>query len=120
MQNEPTYKTLVAANKHSFEQLYEICVESFPINERKSKILFSEMVSNPDYKVTIVNKDDATIGFSIVFTPKDRSFCLLEYMAIHQKYRNLGLGKNLFLYTVNSYCKNTCCLLEIDSDNSAA
>jgi GNAT superfamily N-acetyltransferase len=114
-----TYKTLVSSDDPSFEEFYEIYLESMPSRERKSRTLISAIPSRPDYRILLLNEDAVTIGFSIVFTPDEDSFRLLEYMAVHPAHRNLGLGRELFLRTFQDvgYCRGDVCgLLEIDSD----
>ncbi|MGH8491047.1 MAG: GNAT family N-acetyltransferase [Gammaproteobacteria bacterium] len=64
------------------------------------------MVTLPDYEILLLKRNDVAIGFSVVFMPLQESFCLLEYMAVHAAYRNSGLGRHLFLRTVQDVGEN--------------
>jgi GNAT superfamily N-acetyltransferase len=114
-----TYEPLVSSTDPSFDEFYGIYVESMPLRERKPKTQISAITTRPDYKILLLKRNAVVIGFSILFTPTNELFCLLEYMAVHSAYRNLGLGRELFLRTfqdVVSNCGTVPVLLEVDSD----
>ena len=114
-----TYERLVFSSGPLFDEFYGIYVESMPLRERKPKPLISAIVNRTDYKVILLKRNTVTIGFSMLFTPAKESFCLLEYMAVHSAYRNIGLGSKLFLHTLKDVVSNggtVHCLLEVDSD----
>ena len=113
------FEKLYSINDSSFESFYEIYKESIPNSERKPKDAISAMLARPDYLIIVVKKDTLPIGFSILFVPENESFCLLEYMAIHSDYRNLGIGGELFLqsYLIAISKRNAFpMLIEVDSD----
>ena len=113
------YKPLVSSRDPSFEEFYKIYVESIPLRERKPKTQMSAIIARPDYKILLLNRNAAVIGFSIFFSPGNQLFCLLEYMAVHSAYRNLGLGRELFLRSfqeVVSMRETIHALIEVDSD----
>ncbi|MFA4909912.1 MAG: GNAT family N-acetyltransferase [Desulfobacteria bacterium] len=119
IQAQYIYKPLVSSSDPSFDEFYGIYVESIPLREQKLKTQISAIATNSDYKVLLLKKNTVAIGFSILFTPAKESFCLLEYMAVHSAYRNLGLGRQLFLRTFQDVFSNrgpVHGLLEIDSD----
>lgn len=119
IETQHTFEPLVSSNDPSFDEFYRIYVESMPLRERKSKNLISTIATRPYYKILLLKRNTVAIGFSILFIPANESFCLLEYMAIDSVYRNLGLGRDLFLRTfqdVVSNCGIVHGLLEIDSD----
>ena len=77
------------------------------------------MVSSPDYKTLLLKQGNEVIGINVLFIPANEDFFLVEYMAIHSKYRNRGLGRQLFLHgfqLVQAERQDVYCLLEVDSD----
>lgn len=119
IENQYTYQLLVSSRDPAFDEFFPIYMESIPLWERKTKAQISAIVTRPDYRVLLLKKNTVVLGFSILFTPAQESFYLLEYMAIHSAYRNLGLGGQLFLRTfenLDSHSGNVYGLLEIDSD----
>lgn len=114
-----TYELLVSNTDPSFDEFYNIYEESIPLRERKLKAQISAMTTRSDYKILLLKRNDVVLGFSILFTPTQELFCLLEYMAVHSAHRNLGLGRELFLRTFKDYFSNNGTvhgLLEVDSD----
>lgn len=108
-----SFEALASADSESFEQLFSIYIDSLPSNERKRRPEISAMCVQEGYRVLIANRNDVTIGFSIIFAPIEEPFCLLEYMAVHPAHRHLGVGRELFRYTVK--VANATMLLEVDS-----
>lgn len=114
-----TYEPLISSLDPSFEEFYWIYEKSIDIRERKPRVQISDTTTKPDYKILLLKRNSVVVGFSILFCSTIESFCLLEYMAVHPSYRNLGLGRELFLHTVNdvaSNCGAVPILLEVDSD----
>jgi GNAT superfamily N-acetyltransferase len=114
-----TYNPLDSYSDPSFDEFYKIYVDSLPPSERKSKEQIAAIITNPDYRTLLLKSNDEVIGFSILFIPPGEMFYLLEYMAIHSAYRNLGLGGALFLQTFQDAVSNWGTrygLLEVDSD----
>ncbi|HEU0073482.1 MAG TPA: GNAT family N-acetyltransferase [Dehalococcoidia bacterium] len=111
-----SYRPLVSSSDPAFDRFFEIYLESMPLRERKPKSQIAAMTARHDYRILLLEGDGAVIGFSMVFAPASESFCLLEYMAMHQAHRNLGLGKELFLRTFHSISETVHGLLEVDSD----
>lgn len=120
MEDQWTYQPLVSSRDPAFDEFFAIYVESIPLRERKTRAQISEIVTRPDYRVLLIKKKNTMIlGFSMLFTPAQESFCLLEYMAVHPAYRNLGLGGQLFLRTFEDFVFHDGTVygvLEIDSE----
>lgn len=113
------YEPLASSRDSSFEEFFAIYAESVPSRERKPRALIAAMVSQPHYKFLLLKRDGVTIGFSTIFCPLAERFCLLEYMAIHAAHRHSGLGRDLFLRSVQEVVAsrgNIPMLLEVDSD----
>jgi GNAT superfamily N-acetyltransferase len=109
------FKSLTTLADNRFEDLYAMYCKAIPVREQKSKAELCAMVAHRDYRFLLVQEGQTLVGFSISFVPTDESFCLLEYMAIHEQCRNRGLGGQLFQETSRAVQKE-CILLEVDSD----
>lgn len=113
------YVPLTSSDDASFDAFYSIYVSSLPAREQKPRALLVAMAARADYRILLVKRKAAVIGFSVVFAPPEESFCLLEYMAVHAEYRNAGVGGKLFLRGVQDAVNgrgNIPVLLEVDSD----
>ena len=105
------------------DEFLRIYQESLPAREQKSAAQISAMLTRDDYRILILKRDELIVGFSVVFVPRDESFCLLEYMAIDSAFRNIGLGRQLFSRTVDFISASVGkipVLLEVDSDREPA
>jgi GNAT superfamily N-acetyltransferase len=122
--DQEKYQSLISPDGPGFEDFFRIYAESIEGRERKPKALIARMISQPDYKVLVQKINEATVGFSILFAPVEETFCLLEYMAVHSLHRNSGLGRKLFLRTVqdsdSTRGEPLPVLLEVDSDREAS
>lgn len=116
--NEISFETLASADSERFEQLFNIYVESLPSSERKGRHDISAMRVQKGYKILIASRNNVAVGFSILFTPIEESFCLIEYMAVDPAYRNLGIGRELFRYSARA--GNPTLLLEVDSPRESS
>jgi len=113
------YEPLVSNSDPSFEEFFGIYAASMPLREQKPRAVISAMVGQPHYKILLLKRNGAAVGFSITFSPLIEPFCLLEYMAVHAMYRNSGLGRQLFLRSVQevvAHRGSIPVLLEVDSD----
>src|SRR5579862_1693039 len=99
------FKPLTTPADSRFDELCAIYSNAIPASGQKSVSELSAMVSRPDYRFLLAQEGTAVVGFSISFVPGDESCCLLEYMAIHERCRNRGLGKRLFRETVKTVQK---------------
>jgi hypothetical protein len=112
--------SLLVSNKDAaFEDFLRIYKESMSVREQKTPAQISAMLGRHDYQTLLLKRNDLTVGFSIIFMSPKESFCLLEYMAVDATYRNSGLGRQLFLCSVNHIIPKigvVPVLLEVDSD----
>jgi hypothetical protein len=74
------------------------------------------LVRRPDYEVLLARRSGVVVGFSVTFRPVEKSFCLLEYMAVQEKHRSAKIGAALFQHGP----RDVPMLLEVDSDRAAA
>src|SRR5579859_4219150 len=108
-------KSLTASADSCFDDLYAIYCKAIPAREQKSKADLCAMVAHPDYRFLVMQEGPTVVGFSVTFVPPKESFCLLEYMAIHERHRDRGLGQQLFQETAKAVQKEYI-LMEVDSD----
>jgi ribosomal protein S18 acetylase RimI-like enzyme len=110
------FNSLTTSSDPRLDKLYAIYCKAIPAREQKSKAQLSAMVARDDYRFLLAQEGPTVVGFSISFVPANESFCLLEYMAIHEQHRSRGLGKQLFQETAKLVQKEYI-LLEVDSDH---
>jgi GNAT superfamily N-acetyltransferase len=114
-----SYEPLVSAAGSTFEGFYGIYAHSIALREQKPRARIADMVARPDYRILLVKKNDVVAGFSMIFAPAAETFCLLEYMAIAEPFRNAGLGAQLFVRSAGNVAISRGAvpmLLEVDSD----
>jgi GNAT superfamily N-acetyltransferase len=113
------FKFLTTLTDNRLEDLYAMYCEAIPVREQKSESELCAMVARPDYRFLLAQEGPTVVGFSISFVPVDESLCLLEYMAIDERYRNRGLGRQLFQETARAVQKEYI-VVEVDSDREAS
>jgi len=87
-----------------FAEAMDIYVQAFPKNERQSLDKIAYRVKHNYCKLIIV-KSTTVVGFSLFYPFDELQFALLDYMAIRQEYRNLGIGSRLFQKTYELFAK---------------
>ena len=114
---------LTSATDQRFEALYAIYRNSIARREQKPRAELAAMVSEPEYRFLLAQEGDRVAGFSISFLATAEPFCLLEYMAVDERYRGRGIGSELFRQTANAVREQIGAipiLLEVDSDRGPA
>jgi GNAT superfamily N-acetyltransferase len=118
-----SHEFLVAESEPAFEEFYTIYVDSIAACERKPEGEIRTLVTMPCYRVLLLVDQSAVVGFSILYTSRDESFRLLEYMAVRKEFRNSGVGAELFRRSVlddsGAFAKVPV-LIEVDSDREQA
>jgi GNAT superfamily N-acetyltransferase len=119
--NQYQFEELKSGSDPEFEEFYSIYADSISERERKSKAWILEMAGRAEYKILLLKHNGHVIGFSVLFLPQFENFCLLEYMAVANAYRNGGLGGELFRRSVRAVAEArpkqpASLLLEVDSD----
>jgi hypothetical protein len=100
-----------------FATLIKIYQASIEPSEQKSPEVLREMASDVRYGFHVLEALDDVVGFAIVFTPADREFWLLEYIAIEATRRDAGIGTDLFMRvakTMSNENAGACGVLEVD------
>jgi len=101
----------------AFEQMVRIYTEALPESERKGVPELRAMLEQQIYEFQIARLGDLVVGFSIVVELSHSNACLLEYMAVLNSERGLGIGRELFYKAIGTELATPrFMLLEVDSD----
>lgn len=93
-------ESLCHQSVNGFDDFYTIYAISFPLSEQKSKEELLRMFDSSNYTIFIAKIETQIVGFCIIFHSVETSFYLLEYMAIDESKRSLGIGSKLFLQAI--------------------
>lgn len=116
-------KALEKQSTDEFDGFYAIYSVSFPQSEQKSYDELLTMQSSSSYTIYLALNDEKIVGFCIMYHPSQDDFFLLEYMAIDETQRGIGLGSTLLnqsieqLYTTHG---TRALLIEIDSPEKSS
>lgn len=83
---------LYKMREDEFEKVFDLMIEAFPVDERRTFDEQKELLSNPIFDIYVCKDEpNAEIkGFISVYRFDD--FTFVEHFAVNPKYRNLGLG----------------------------
>jgi ribosomal protein S18 acetylase RimI-like enzyme len=113
------HELLMVDSGPEFDAFYRIYVEAIAARERKPEEEIRALVTMRGYRFLLLKDGSVVIGFSMLFISPDRSFSLLEYMAVSRECRNSGAGTELFRRTFlddsGAFAKGPV-LIEVDSD----
>lgn len=105
-------------NPHEFDGFYAIYSTAFPPSEQKSRDALLHMIHASFYTIYLAYNDEKIVGFCMMYHPDNEDFFLLEYMAVDETQRGIGLGSTLLQSSIE-HLFNTCgiraLLIEIDS-----
>jgi ribosomal protein S18 acetylase RimI-like enzyme len=83
-----------------FKEVMGIYLEAFPDNERQTVEKVKYRVEHGNYSLIITRKNKLVAGFSLLCLFTDLNFGLLDYMAVQEDQRGLGIGSKLFAKTI--------------------
>ncbi len=106
--------TSIAADNFLMNDLVSIYTEALVLAEQKPGFILQRMLENENYYFYVLTDESKTLGFAIIYSPNYSDYCLLEYMAIDNKYRNQGIGGDIF-DRLSKIFDNKSMLIEIDS-----
>lgn len=86
----------------SLKEIWNIYIDSFPEDERRSIELQKEALKKPGYNLIPILIGEKIIGFMATWDLDD--FIFIEHYAINQKYRGRGYGRK-FLKSMLNKCK---------------
>ncbi|WP_066287508.1 GNAT family N-acetyltransferase [Bacillus sp. FJAT-29937] len=76
-----------------FENLYQLIEDSFPSDEYRPYQAQHALLSRPNYKIFVYEKDNKLAAFFATWEGPD--FLFLEHFAVKESFRNDGLGSKL-------------------------
>ena len=112
-------KKITSSEGQSFDNMFKIYADSLPISEQKNRDGIASIVDRDDYYVFGLYNASILLGFSILFMADNQSIALLEYMATSVKWRNMGIGANIFRFNTKIVGDRPM-LVEVDSDRELA
>lgn len=97
--DDVSFEPLKSSSSDDFEKFFQIYHQSIDPREQKTKNEIQKLVERSDYRILLLKKSKKVIGFSIVYLSQAYKIGLLEYMAIEESMRSLGLGGSLLQKT---------------------
>ena len=116
-------KALEQNNTEEFDGFYAIYSTAFPLSEQKSRDALLQMQHATFYTIYLAYNDEKIVGFCIMYHPHNEDFFLLEYMAIDETQRGIGLGSTLLKSSTEQLFKKQgtrALLIEIDSPEKSS
>lgn len=116
-------KALERNNTHEFDGFYAIYSTSFPLSEQKFRDALLAMQHASFYTIYLAYNDEKIVGFCIMYHPHDDNFFLLEYMAVDESLRGIGLGSTLLQSSIEQLFEAhgiRALLIEIDSPEKSS
>ncbi|MGH9923011.1 MAG: GNAT family N-acetyltransferase [Nitrososphaerales archaeon] len=107
-----------------FRQAVLTYSSSFPPAQAKSPDKVRNLLKNDsNYHLYVAMDDQVVAGISLLYTFKQLSIGLLDYMAIAKEYQRMGRGSELFKYTISRFTHQVSdpvgLLLEIQKEDVA-
>jgi GNAT superfamily N-acetyltransferase len=116
-------KALEHHNAHEFDGFYAIYSTAFPLSEQKSRDALLAMQRASFYTIYLAYNDEKIVGFCMMYHPHEDDFFLLEYMAVDESLRGIGLGSTLLkssIYQLFETHGTKALLIEIDSPEKSS
>jgi GNAT superfamily N-acetyltransferase len=110
-------------NTDEFDGFYAIYSTAFPLSEQKPRDALLAMQHASFYTIYLAHNDEKIVGFCIMYHPRSEDFFLLEYMAIDETQRGIGLGSTLLKSSIEQLFKThgiRALLIEIESPEESS
>lgn len=78
-----------------FEKVFEIMVDAFPIDERRTFDEQIALLDNPLFEISVCKDSPSGEIKGFISTYSFSKFCFAEHFAVDSKYRNMGLGHEI-------------------------
>ncbi|WP_051667244.1 GNAT family N-acetyltransferase [Shouchella lehensis] len=79
--------------KEQFDELYQLFLESFPVDEFRPYEAQLALVDQENYRVYVFEQEQTIAAFFAIWETDE--FVFLEHFAVRERYRNGGLGGTL-------------------------
>ena len=112
-----TVRRVVRSGDPAIAAIGRIYESSIPATERKPTAWIVEVATRSDFSVLVAEAHGLALGFATVFVPAE-STALLEYLAVDNDYRGVGIGSLLF-DAVATIAANRSLLIEVDRPTDA-
>ena len=110
------FKQITNTKKEYFTQAMHIYYESFPSHERHPIDIILNRIIEKKSKLYVGIFDDQVICMSLLWNINNLEFVLLDYFAVHKKYRNNNIGTHFFLFLSNlTYSSNKYLIIEVEN-----
>ncbi len=86
---------LCKMREDEFEKVFDLMVEAFPVDERRTFDEQKELLSNPIFEIFVCKDDDEGEIKGFISIYRFEKFTFIEHFAVNPKYRNLGLGRDI-------------------------
>ncbi|MCD8543330.1 MAG: GNAT family N-acetyltransferase [Sulfurospirillum cavolei] len=116
-------KALEHDHPQEFDGFYAIYSTAFPPSEQKPREVLLAMCCASFYTIYLAYNDEKIVGFCIMYHPWNEDFFLLEYMAVDETLRGIGLGSTLLKQSIDALYQNygiRALLIEIDSPEKSS
>ncbi|DAB36684.1 MAG TPA: GNAT family N-acetyltransferase [Sulfurospirillum cavolei] len=116
-------KALEHDHREEFDGFYAIYSTAFPPSEQKPREVLLAMCRASFYTIYLAYNDEKIVGFCIMYHPWNEDFFLLEYMAVDETLRGIGLGSTLLKQSIEALYQNygvRALLIEIDSPEKSS
>jgi hypothetical protein len=110
------FKQITNTKNEYFTQAMYIYNESFPSHERQPIEIILNRIIEEKSKLYVGIFDDQVVCMSLLWNIDNVEFVLLDYFAVHKKYRNKNIGTHFFLFLSNlTYSSNKYLIFEVEN-----
>jgi hypothetical protein len=110
------FKQITNTNNEYFTQALHIYYESFPSHERHPIDIILNRIIEKKSKLYVGIFNDQVVCMSLLWNINNLEFVLLDYFAVHKKYRNKNIGTHFFLFLSNLiYSSNKYLIIEVEN-----
>ncbi len=110
------FKQITNTKNEYFTQAMYIYNESFPSHERQPIEIILNRIIEEKSKLYVGIFDDQVVCMSLLWNINNLEFVLLDYFAVHKKYRNNNIGTYFFLFLSNlTYSSNKYLIIEVEN-----
>lgn len=110
------FKQIINSKDECFTPAMNIYYKSFPSNERHPIDIIKNRIIEKKSKLYVGIFDDHVVCMSLLWNIDNLEFVLLDYFAVHKKYRNKAIGTHFFLFLSNlTYNSNKYLIIEVEN-----
>ncbi len=103
-------------NNNDFDKVFEVMVESFPMEEYRTYEEQKNLLKNPKYRIYIIKDEKEDNVKAFIGLWQFDQFAFIEHFAVNSKYRNQGLGSFILKELFQALSCRIC--LEVELPNT--